>query len=267
MRPLTGLAPFFVLLSACGPATTLAPTSTSIPPAATSILPTPTAHEMVHPTVTPGEAVPATAMPPPTELGAAPAQEVAVIEQLYDYYWPDPLILRRGLPTILYAAADGLEHVNRWTIGPFVDVSGMRPGQVFTFAFTPEEAGTFEIFNIGHNFAGRLLVAADCAEVDRLRSEQGVQAFALIHSPADGRLFPDRITVRLGLPVRLYHLSVSGDHEVSVETLAAQATIVRQNKIAQTEFTPTQVGEFAIRHADDALSGRLVVRESLCPET
>jgi hypothetical protein len=38
-----------------------------------------------------------------------------------------------------------------------------------------------------------------------------------------GRLFPDIITVRLGLPVRLYHMSVSGDHQVSVEALAAEA--------------------------------------------
>lgn len=260
MRSTRGLTLFFVLLSGCAPVKTLTPTSTLIPPSTT-------VHEMVHPSATPGEAVPATAMPPPTELSVPPAQELAVIQQLYDHYWPDPLILQQSLPTILYAVTDGLEHVNRWRIGPFAEASGMRPGQVFTFAFMPDMPGTFEIFNLGHNFSGRIIVAADCAEVERLHSEQGVQAFAIIHSPADGRLFPERLTVRIGLPVRLYHLSVSGDHEVSVEALATQATIVRQNKIAQTEFTPSQVGEFAIHHADDALAGRLMVRESACPAT
>lgn len=206
-------------------------------------------------------------MPPPTELPGSAAQELAVIQELYDHYWPDPLVLQQGLPTILYAVTDGLEHVNRWTIGPFAEAEGMRPGQVFTFAFTPDQPGTFEIFNVGHNFSGKMIVAADCAEADRLRTEQGAQAIALIHSPADSRLFPDPITVRPGLPVRLYNLSVSGDHQVSVEALAPEPIAVGPRSIAQMEFTPQQVGEFAIRHTDDALTGRLVVRESACPDT
>ena len=79
---------------------------------------------------------------------------------------------------------------------------------------------------------------------------------ALDHFPSlAGRLFPDIITVRLGLPVRLYHLSVSGDHQVSVEALAAGAISVGPRGIAQMDSTPEQAGEFAIRHSDDALAG------------
>ena len=248
-------------------AATSPPTPSSISATATPVPASPTPMgEMLHPSPTPGEAVPATVVPPPTELPAEAGQELAIIQELYSNYWPDPFILQQGLPTTLYAVTDGLEHVNRWSIGPFAEASSMRPGQVFTFAFTPDMVGTFEIFNIGHNFSGQMLVAADCAEAERLRMEQGFQAFALIHSPADGRLFPDTITVRVGLPVLLSHLSVGGEHQVTVETLAPEPVSVGARDIVHMEFTPDQVGEFAIRHADDELAGRLLVRESACPE-
>jgi len=70
--------------------------------------------------------------------------------------------------------------------------------------------------------------------------------------------------VRRGLPVRLYHLSVSGDHRVSIEALALEAISAGPTGISQMEFNPAEVGEFAIRHLDDALTGRLVVQETPC---
>ncbi|MEE9216735.1 MAG: hypothetical protein V3U32_04795, partial [Anaerolineales bacterium] len=129
---------------------------------------------------------------------------------------------------------------------------------------TPEQPGEFEVSNVGHGFGADLIVAEDCADMDRMHNEQGFQAFAVIHSLADGLLFPQTITVRLGLPVRLYHISVSGDHRVSIETLAPEAISVDPSAIAQMEFNPTEVGEFAIRHLDDELTGRLVVQETPC---
>lgn len=264
MRPITRLTLFLVLLAACAPAT--------YTPISSPLSPTPR-RGMVHASPAPGEVVPtlppATAIPAttPPASPAAELQTVALIQELYEFrYWPDPLIVQANVLLELYAVTTAREHINRWQIGPFEQVSVM-PGQVFTFAFTPEQAGEFQVFNVGHNFAGSLIVAADCAEAQRLRTEQGVQAFALIHSPADGRLFPDIITVRLGLPVRLYHMSVSGDHQVSVEALAAEAISVGPRGIAQMDFTPEQAGEFAIRHSDDALAGRLVARKSACPDT
>ena len=223
-------------------------------------------NEMIHSTATPGDALPATIVPPPFELSQEGGQELAVIQQLYDHYWPDPLILLRDQLTTLYAVTDGIEHVNRWTIGPFADASEMRPGQVFTFAFLPDKVGAFEIFNVGHNFSGELLVADNCANAEQLRIDQGVQAFAIIHSPVDGRIYPHTITVRAGLPVTLYHFSVRGEHLVSVESLVPEPISVSLNDIAPMQFTPEQIGEYAILHADDDLAGLLVVSESVCPD-
>jgi hypothetical protein len=226
---------------------------------------------MLHASPAPGEFVPtqppATAIPAATALAGPPGtvQTIALIQELYEFrYLPDPLILQADVPVELYAVTTANEHINRWQIGPFTQVANMRQGQVFTFSFTPEQAGEFQVSNVGHSFGAGLMVAADCAEVDRLHNEQGFQAFSVIHSPADGLLFPQTITVRLGLPVRLYHLSVSGDHRVSIETLVPEAVSVGPKAIAQMEFNPTEVGEFTIRHSDDALIGRLVVQETLC---
>ena len=226
---------------------------------------------MVHASPAPGELVatlpPATAMPAASAVAGPPGdfQTIAIIQELYEFrYLPDPLILQANVPVELYAMTTAGEHVNEWQIGPFKLATNMRPGQVFTFAFTPEQAGEFQVSNVGHNFGAGLMVAADCADMDRLHNEQGFQAFAVIHSPADGLLFPQTITVRLGLPVRLYHISVSGDHRVSIETLAPEAISVDPRVISQMEFNPTEVGEFAIHHLDDSLTGRLVVEETPC---
>ena len=108
------------------------------------------------------------------------------------------------------------------------------------------------------------MVAADCADMDRLHAEQGFQAFAVIHSPADGLLFPQTVIVKLGVPVRLYHISVRGDHRVNIEGLAPEAINVDPRAFSQMEFTPAEVGEFAIRHLDDTLLGRVVVEEAPC---
>ena len=258
MKSIIRLAVLLIFATSCVPGpTTIAPTPTGRPN------PTPM-DEMIHPTPTPGEALPATIVPPPVEISTEEGQELAVIQQLYDHYWPDPLILVKNQPTTLYAVTDGREHVNRWTIGPFADARDMLPGQVFTFAFFPDKVGVFEIFNVGHNFSGDLIVADNCLDAEQLRIDQGVQAFAIIHSSVDGRLFPDTITVRVGLPVTLYHFSVSGEHLVSVDSLVPEPIRVRPNSIPQMEFTPEQVGEYPIIHANDDLVGLLVVKESAC---
>lgn len=267
MKSIVCLTPFLILLAACAPASTPVPTST---PVSLQASPTPRA-EMLHASPAPGEFVPtqppATAIPAATALAGPPSdfQTIAIIQELYEFrYLPDPLILQSNVPVELYAVTTASEHINQWRIGPFTQANNMRPGQVFTFTFTPEQAGEFEVSNVGHGFGAGLIVAADCADLDRMQNEQGFQAFAVIHSPADGLLFPQTITVRLGLPVRLYHISVSGDHRVSIEALVPEAISVDSKAIAPMEFNPTEVGEFAILHMDDALTGRLVVEETPC---
>ena len=126
--------------------------------------------------------------------------------------------------------------------------------------------GAFEIFNVGHNFAGELLVVADCAAAEQVRIDQGVQAFAIIHSPVDGRMFPETIRVRAGLSVLLYHFSVRGEHLVSIESLLPEPISVKLNEIVLMQFMPEQVGEYAILHVDDDLAGLLVVSESVCED-
>jgi len=263
IRFAVALTPFFVLLAACASTATPPPTST---PAS----PTPMG-QMVHASPAPGESVatlpPATAMPAAAPREGPPLgfQTIALIQELYEFrYLPDPLILQANVPVELYAMTTAGEHVNEWQIGPFKLATNMRPGQVFTFGFTPEQTGEFQVSNVGHNFGAGLTVAADCVDLDRLHAEQGFQAYAVIHSPADGLLFPQTVTVKLGLPVRLYHISVSGDHRVNIVGLAPEAINVDPRAFSQMEFNPTEVGEFAIRHLDDALVGQVVVEEAPC---
>ena len=92
----------------------------------------------------------------------------------------------------------------------------------------------------------------------------GSQTVALIMELYEFRYLPDPLILLGGVPVRLYHISVGGDHKVTIDTLAPEAINVDSSAISLMEFNAAEVGEFAIRHLDDALTGQVVVEEAPC---
>ncbi len=87
-------------------------------------------------------------------------QEYALIQRLYDRYFPDPLIVTQGVPVKLYVTTIAREHVNKISILPFVSETDLiLPGKITLVQFTPQQAGEFEILNLGHGFTGKLIVA------------------------------------------------------------------------------------------------------------
>lgn len=94
-------------------------------------------------------------------LGApASAQEFALI---MDYpgnrFYPSSLTVKVGQPVRLFVTTLTREHVNRFSVEPWVRQSDVvMPGQVVVAEFTPSRVGTFKIVNIGHNFEAQLVV-------------------------------------------------------------------------------------------------------------
>jgi len=215
---------------------------------------------------------------PVSERGASPAkepqapalasvQEYALIQRLYDRYFPDPLIVTQGIPVKLYITTIAREHVNMISIMPFVPETGLvLPGKITLVEFTPQEAGEFEILNLGHGFTGKLIVAESEAAAKQLRAAQDVQEVALIHSLPDARTFPDTITVQLGPAVQIANTALSEAHWVSlapwVEAPAPeQPGNVKPKEITLFEFTPERSGTYDIRHTVHGFAGKLIVEE------
>ncbi len=96
----------------------------------------------------------------PALSAPASAQEFAII---MDYpgnrFYPNSLTVKAGQPVRLFVTTLTREHVNRFSIEPWVMRSEVvMPGQVLVVEFTPNRLGTFKIVNIGHNFEAQLVV-------------------------------------------------------------------------------------------------------------
>lgn len=94
-------------------------------------------------------------------LSAQPGtQEFALI---MDYpgnrFYPGSLTVRVGLPVRLFVTTLTREHVNRFSIEPWIRQSDVvMPGQVLVVEFTPNRVGTFKVVNVGHRFEAQLVV-------------------------------------------------------------------------------------------------------------
>jgi len=198
---------------------------------------------------------------------AKSVQEYALIQRLYDRYFPDPLIVTQGVPVKLYVTTIAREHVNKISILPFVSETDLvLPGKITLVQFTPQEAGEFEILNLGHGFTGKLIVAESEAAAKQLRADQDVQEVALIHSLPDAQTFPDTIVVQLGPAVQIANTALSEPHWVSltpwVEAPSPEESAnVNPKEITLFEFTPDQSGTFDIRHTVHGFTGRLIVED------
>ena len=215
------------------------------------------------------EAAPATeglgeAAPPVAEATPAPAiQEVALLENYAaTSFFPDSIVVVQGIPVRLYFSRLHREHVNTFAIEPFFSTSAViLPGEVAILEFLPDTTGVFKIRNVGHGFEATLLVVEDVEGAIARRSEADVQKVAFIYRQEDGRIFPERVVVQQGVPVKVYNLGIDAEHQVSVPPFyTATAVNVGPGEISTFEFTPDQAGTFVIRDELHGLEATLVVR-------
>ena len=168
-----------------------------------------------------------------------------------------------GIPVKLYLTRLHREHVNRFTISPFFSSSGViLPGEVGLIELLPDQVGTFKIRNVGHNFEATLVVVETMEDARRHFVDKGVKMFALIHSVDDSRIFPEESFVVKDVPVRIFNISLTADHKVSVAPFyVADDVNVRPKEITSFEFTPDSTGEFTIRSEEHGFKGTLIVEE------
>lgn len=96
-----------------------------------------------------------------------------------------------------------------------------------------------------------------------------IQEFALIHSSQG--LFPAKLFVNKGTPVRLYNISLDIEHDPVIirdpETKAlafgTSPFVVKPGELTIIEFMPDRAGEYEITHELHGCPavGRLIVRE------
>jgi len=233
--------------------------------AVTLIPPTPGA--MDHPPETLPPAAPPTAVvvaePSPTPL--APRTALQVIATLENYtasqFFPATVIVIKDVPVNLLMTRLHREHVNKFTIEPFVLGRPFAlPGAVANIEFTPDKSGVFKMRNVGHFFEADFIVADSVADAKDLVAQRGIQEFSLIHDFESGSTSPSRIIIQKDIPVRAYNTSLNGDGRVSIEPFyVSQEVNVRRGKISTFEFIPDTAGEFAIRDGNEAVIGILVV--------
>ena len=203
-----------------------------------------------------------TSTSPPAIVQAPALQEIATLENYAaSQFFPDTVITIKDIPVQLSMTRLHSEHVNLFTITPFVSGRPFAaPGTVATIEFTPDQAGLFKMHNVGHFFDGDFIVVDSAAEAKNLIAQRGIQEFALIHDLESGSTSPGRIVIQKDIPVRVYNTSLNGDGQVSIEPMyRSQVVNVRQRVITTFEFIPDMAGEFAITDGNNLVIGTLVV--------
>jgi plastocyanin domain-containing protein len=169
----------------------------------------------------------------------------------------------QGIPVRLYVTRLHREHINSFSIEPFVrSTAFFPPGTIGVIEFTPDRTGEFVMLNEGHGYRAALSVASSIGEASARSTSTGVQEFALVHDFSGGRLAPQRLVVQRGVPVRIYNTGLGGEDKVSISPFyLPTAANVMQGRITTFEFTPTMAGEFPISYEKGKLSGTLVVED------
>lgn len=190
-------------------------------------------------------------------------QEISIIENYAaTKFFPQNIVVLKDIPVKLYLTRLHREHVNRFTIQPFLDSSEViLPGEIGLMEFLPDQVGEFEIRNVGHDLAAILVVVRTEEELRQYIAGRGKQMYSLIHSVDDFKIFPDRLVVEKDIPVTIYNISLIAEHEVSFNPFFAPDDInIRPREVSSIKFTPGQVGEFTIKHELHGFTGKLVVK-------
>ena len=202
-------------------------------------------------------------------LNETPPQEsihvVSVIQELYENYYPDPIISIVNQPLRLLVTSDRVEHVNRLKILPWIQSTDIvRVGQILTVEFIPDSIGTFQIQNLGHGFTGDIIIVEDSAAVDARYIELGEQGASLIHSNALTQIFPSTIRVLEDIPLTIHNISLDDTHWVSIlpwvipPSPKNTGNVVPRN-VTSFQFTPDNTGSYVIQHTVHGFSGTLIV--------
>ncbi len=248
------------------PSGTATPFVTSLSTPTQTLVPTPSATSQSSPTSTaiPG-ASPLSSTPTLTSITAV-EQELAEIENYFaSRFYPDRFVVLKGLPLRLHITRLHREHLNLFTIKPFVTSTAFFPPGTKGFVeFTPDRTGEFRILNEGHGYAASLVVVNSEAEVRNYWASRGLQEFALIHDFSSSQVAPQRLVVQQNIPVKIYNTGLGGQDKVSIPPFyVPTATNVEQGEISVLEFTPTMIGEFPIIYERHKLTATLVVRPSV----
>ena len=131
-----------------------------------------------------------------------------------------------------------------------------------TFEFTFKTAGQFPYrCSIHPSMTGTVIA-----------QQEEVQEFALIHSLAQSKTFPEIITVSKGVKVRLFNIALDGVHPSVVISsdedgknlvFGVKSFAVNPGQLTTIEFTPDRAGTFFISHRPHGhnIVGKLVVKE------
>jgi len=142
------------------------------------------------------------------------------------------------------------------------DSGTLNSGDTFQHTFTT--AGQFPYrCNIHPSMTGTVIVE---------QQKEEVQEFALIHSLAQSKTFPEVITVSKGIKVRLFNIALDGVHPSVVissdedgknPVFGVKPFTVEPGKLTTVEFTPDKAGTFFITHRPHGhnIVTKLVVKE------
>ena len=189
-------------------------------------------------------------------------QEVAILEDYHaTRFYPAGVVVLKDVPLDLYISRLHREHINKFTIEPFLSSTNFfPPGTLGIEQFTPNQTGEFKMHNVGHGYEGDFVVVDTVAEARRRIADKGIQEFSLIHDLEGGRIAPSRLIVQKDVPVRFYNTSLKGQERVSIELFVMPvAPNIRDGVITTIDFTPDVAGEFTIRYDNHAATGTLVV--------
>ncbi len=194
----------------------------------------------------------------PRVVGQGGTVSVSIVDFAFN---PKTITIPVGT-TVRWTNTGNAPHTVTSTSSPRAFDSGtLNSGDTFQHTFTT--AGQFPYHcSIHPSMTGTVIVQA----------AQEVQEFALIHSLAQSKTFPELITVSKGLTVRLFNIALDGVHpSVAISSdedgknpvFGVKPFSVEPGKLTTIEFTPDRAGTFFITHKPHGhtIVGKLVVKE------
>ena len=196
------------------------------------------------------------------ERAAEDVFELALIQRVYPaQYFPDVVVVQKDVPIKFYITTIQQEHQNKVSVEPFfVTTEPVVPGKTRATLFTPDQAGSFTILNLGHGFTGELFVAETAEQAKEKRVEKGFQEFSLLYGAEN--IYPQKVVVQKDVPLKLYNIGLKEEHSVSFPPFLQTAQTVTPNDVTTFEFVPDRLGTFIIRDETFNQTAELVVESS-----
>jgi len=155
------------------------------------------------------------------------------------------------------------EHMKKVHIQVFVAVTLLFSGASWADAhLLPRiSEATVHLLYIEGSPGNEIKLAAE--QVPTQRQSLRVQKLAIIQELYPGEFYPSKITVKKGLPVKIYITTTDSEHinRVSIQPFVSSSGLLEPGKVTVIEFTPDRVGEFKIRNIGHGFEGTLIVEE------